>query len=111
MLLEAGAKSDARTPILRYTALTQAARGGFEDTVSCLLEHEADCRAVDVYGNEALIAATIADKSEAVRVLLVYYRQKPALPPVCRLALALADKQGNEEISKILREAGIVPLR
>ena len=109
-LLEAGANSDARTPVLRYTALIQAARGGFEDTVSCLLEHGADCRAMDVYGNEALMAATIAQKSGAVRVLLEHCRQEPALPPVCRLALALADKQGNEEISKMLREAGVVPL-
>ena len=110
MLLEAGAKSEARTPVLRYTALIQAARGGFDDTVSCLLEHGADCRAVDVYGNEALIAATIANKSEAVRALLEHWRQEPALPPVCRLALTLADKKGSEEISKMLREAGVVPL-
>ena len=109
-LLEAGANSDARTPVLRYTALIQAARGGFEDTVSCLLETGADCRVVDVYGNEALIAATIADKSETVRVLLEHWRQEPALPPVYRLALALADKQGSQEISKMLREAGVVPL-
>ena len=109
-LLEAGAKSEARTPVLGYTALIQAARGGFEDTVSCLLKNGADCRAVDVYGNEALIAATIAKKSEAVRVLLEHCRQESPLPPVCRLALTLADKQGSEEISKMLREAGVVPL-
>lgn len=109
-LLEAGAKIDAKAPILNYTALIQAARGGYEDTVRCLLEHGADIRVQDIYGHEPLIAATVANNSGVVHVLLEYYKQEPALPSVCRLALTFANKQGCREISAMLQEAGAIPL-
>ena len=103
-LLEAGTQINARYPILRYTALIQAARHGHADAASYLLERGADITGQDVYGRDALLWAVWERYDATVRVLLQRMFQEATLPFNCHLALKIARQQGYGEIVEMLQE-------
>lgn len=106
-LLDAGANIEAAYPVLRYTALRQAAFNDHTDSIVCLLERGANHAALDVYRQDALTIACCQRRDGVVRALLQQFAREETLPLSVHISLRTAKAKGYREIVQMLLEAGV----
>lgn len=105
-LLEAGANVEARSPVVHYTALIQAAFEGHADTAAYLLARGANHAALDVFRQDALTIACHSRHDGVVRALLQQFAREEVLPITVHTSLRTAKSKGYTEIVQMLLEAG-----
>ncbi|XP_029285845.1 cyclin-dependent kinase 4 inhibitor C isoform X1 [Cottoperca gobio] len=69
-LLEAGADTSVRDPVLNLTVMHDAARAGYIDSVRMLMDHGADINLTDDVGNLPLHLAAMEGNLEATQLLI-----------------------------------------
>lgn len=103
-LLLAGAHPDLRDPACGLTVMHDAAREGFIDSVSVLVEHGADANLVDGKGNLPLHLAAREGHLEVVRLLIGRTANPRALNWDGHTAQQLAHRHGRLETAEYMDE-------
>ncbi|XP_026160789.1 cyclin-dependent kinase 4 inhibitor C isoform X2 [Mastacembelus armatus] len=102
VLLKKGANPNLRDPVLNLTVTHDAARDGYVDTVSALLQNGADANLVDGQGNLPLHLAAKQGHLEVVKVLIEHTANLHASNQQGDTAAQLARRHNRMDVADFL---------